>query len=97
MSGARIGYWQPREWASSGWIMEGERNLESSNRTADLARQRICRQPHLTVQRIYCECDGGRLFLKGQVPSFYHKQLAQEAIVGMAGVVQVVNEIEVVW
>jgi hypothetical protein len=31
------------------------------------------------------------------VPSFYHKQLAQEAIAGMAGVDQVVNEIEVVW
>ena len=31
------------------------------------------------------------------MPSFYLKQLAQEAIAGMAGVVQVVNDIEVVW
>ena len=33
-----------------------------------------------------------RLLLQGQVPSFYYKQLAQEAIAGMAGVDQVVNE-----
>ena len=74
--------------------------LESTagtNETADVAQKRICRQPHLAFQRIWCEHAGGRLFLKGQVPSFYLKQLAQEAIAGMAGVVQVVNEIEVVW
>ena len=69
----------------------------STNETAHVARQRIGRQPHLAFQRIWCEYDGGRLFLQGQVPSFYHKQLAQEAIAGMAGVDQVVNKIEVVW
>ena len=63
--------------------------------TAELAKQRICRQPRLTFQRIWCEYDGARLFLRGQVPSFHYKQLAQEAIAGMAGVDQVVNDIEV--
>ena len=69
----------------------------STNETADLAKEWIRRQPNLTFQRIWCEYDGGRLFLRGQVPTFYHKQLAQEAIAGMAGVAEVVNEIEVVW
>jgi osmotically-inducible protein OsmY len=73
------------------------KNTASSNETADAAKQRISRQPHLAFQRIWCDYDGRRLLLKGQVPSFYHKQLAQEAIAGMAGVAQVVNEIEVVW
>ena len=36
-------------------------------------------------------------FSRGQVPSFYHKQLAQEAIAEIESVDQVVNEIEVVW
>ena len=54
-------------------------------------------QPHLTMQRLWCEFEQGRLFLWGQVRSFYLKQLAQEAVVGMEGVRQVVNEIEVVW
>jgi osmotically-inducible protein OsmY len=72
-------------------------NLSEAKKLAGLAKQRILQQPHLRMQRIWCECDDGCLFLRGQVPSFYFKQLAQEAVVGMEGVRQVVNEIEVVW
>ncbi len=63
----------------------------------ETARQRLRKQSHLSVQRIWCEFDEGTLFLRGQVPSFYHKQLAQVAVGGMKGVAQVVNDIEVVW
>jgi len=62
-----------------------------------LAKDRIRRQSHLSVQRIWCDYNGKRLFLRGQVPSFYLKQLAQTAVSGMDGVSQVVNEIEVLW
>jgi len=72
-------------------------NPPDPKKTANAAKQRILHQPHLTMQRLWCEFDRGRLFLRGQVPSFYFKQLAQEAVVGMEGVRQVVNEIEVVW
>jgi osmotically-inducible protein OsmY len=72
-------------------------NVPEATELAGLAKQRILHQPHLKMQRIWCECDEGCLFLRGQVPSFYFKQLAQEAVVGMKGVCQVVNEIEVVW
>ena len=68
-----------------------------SKETAEAAKQRFLCHPHLTIQRLWCEFDQGRLFLRGQVPSFYLKQLAQDAVVGMEGVRQVVNEIEVVW
>lgn len=61
------------------------------------AKQRILHQPHLSVQRIWCDFDGRRLFLRGQVPSFYFKQLAQEAVADMDEIEQVVNEIEVLW
>jgi osmotically-inducible protein OsmY len=71
--------------------------LPETKMTADAAKQRILHQPHLTMQQLWCEFDRGRLFLRGQVPSFYFKQLAQEAVVGMEGVREVVNEIEVVW
>lgn len=64
---------------------------------AEAAKLRIQQQPHLTMQRIWCEFKEGRLFLRGQVPSFYHKQLAQTAVIGAEGVDQVVNDIEVVW
>jgi protein-tyrosine phosphatase len=68
-----------------------------AKKLAEAARHRILHQPHLTQQRIWCECEQGRLSLHGQVPSFYFKQLAQEAVVDMEGVRQVVNEIEVIW
>jgi osmotically-inducible protein OsmY len=71
--------------------------LPDSKKTADAAKQRILCQPHLRMQRIWCEFDQEQLFLRGQVPSFYFKQLAQESVAGMEGVRQVVNEIEVVW
>lgn len=80
--------------------MHSETKLESeicSNEPAEAAIRRIRSQPHLAFQRIWCEYSDGRLFLRGQVPSFYHKQLAQEAIAEMETVEQVVNEIEVVW
>ena len=72
-------------------------NLLVAKQITEAAKRRILRQPHLTMQRLWCEFDQGHLFLRGQVPSFYFKQLAQEAVVGMEGVQQVVNEIEVVW
>ena len=72
-------------------------NLPDSKKTAEAAKHRILHQPHLAMQRLWCEFDQGHLFLRGQVPSFYFKQLAQEAVAGLEGVRQVVNEIEVVW
>jgi osmotically-inducible protein OsmY len=64
---------------------------------AAMAKDRIRQDSHLSIQRIWCECDGRRLYLRGQVPSFYLKQLAQAAVSGLDGVSQVVNEIEVLW
>jgi hypothetical protein len=66
--------------------MQNETNLESTistNEPAGAAKERIRSQPHLAIHRIWSKYAGGRLFLRGQVPSFYHKQLAQEAIAEM--------------
>jgi len=76
--------------------MSSDNRLDAKQIAAS-AKHLILHQPHLTHQRLWCEFHQGRLFLRGQVPSFYFKQLAQEAVVGLEGVRQVVNEIEVVW
>jgi len=68
-----------------------------ANHPSALAKDRIRHHSHLAVQRIWCEYNGGRLYLRGQVPSFYLKQLAQTAVSGLEGVAQVINEIEVLW
>jgi hypothetical protein len=71
--------------------------MDRVHRVVASAKDRLRKQPHLSVQRIWCEYDGQQLVLRGQVPSFYHKQLAQVAVAGMDEVCQVVNEIEVLW
>jgi len=47
------------------------------------------------VRRVLCEYDHGILFLRGRLPSFHQKQVAQEAVARVEGVTQVINEIEV--
>ena len=71
--------------------------LAPRDRIIAAAKQRIQHQPHLAVQRIWFDFDEGKLFLRGQVPSFYYKQLAQEAVTRLDDVREVVNEIEVLW
>ena len=61
------------------------------------AKRRLQQQSHLAIQRIWCEFKEGSLFLRGQVPSFHCKQIAQTAVAGLEGVDQIVNDIEVVW
>ena len=61
-----------------------------------LARQRLASDPHFQQHRgtVGIERVNGYLILKGQLPSFYLKQLAQEALRGLH--IQVVNRIDVV-
>jgi hypothetical protein len=61
------------------------------------AEARLRTVPYFTVHKITCECDDqGVLFLRGRLPSFYQKQLAQEAVAGLPGVTQIMNETQVV-
>ncbi len=64
-------------------------------RVTEAARDRLQRSPYPIVRRLSCEYQGGVLILRGRVPSFYYKQLAQETVTGIEGVSQVVNETEV--
>lgn len=66
-----------------------------SHQVTKAAKHRLSSNPYGAVRRVSCEYDGGVLFLRGRLPSFYCKQLAQEAVVGLEGVFQVVNQIEV--
>ena len=68
-----------------------------SHRIAMAAEERLRQSLYSGLQDISCECDeAGVLFLRGQVPTFFEKQLAQEAVLRLEGVAQVINQIEVV-
>ncbi len=62
---------------------------------AEAAKECLRNSPYRALRGVTCECDRGVLLLRGRLSSFYHKQLAQEAVAGVRGVSQVVNEIEV--
>ena len=49
----------------------------------------------IAVRNVSCRYEDGFLFLRGQVPSFYHKQHIQEAVVGLKGMTRVKNEVVV--
>ena len=50
---------------------------------------------HIPDQLVWCEYEQGVLWLRGRLPTYYQKQVAQEVVRGLVGVVQIVNNIEV--
>jgi hypothetical protein len=63
-----------------------------------LARQLLERHPHFRgrVRGVNIKHEGRNLYLSGRLPSFYLKQLVQEAVRHVPGVDFVYNEIDVV-
>lgn len=61
----------------------------------DLRFEHAIRRAGLTTNNISCECRQGRLTLTGCVPSFFEKQLAQEAVRAIPGVRRICNELVV--
>ncbi len=62
----------------------------------ELAQDCLRRSPYPAVRRVSCEYCEGVLVLRGRLPSYYHKQVAQEAVARLEGVTGIVNEVEVV-
>ena len=53
-------------------------------------------KPHLGIGGDFsCETSGGCVVLKGTVPSFYQKQMAQESLRSVEGISEILNELEV--
>ena len=65
------------------------------SRVSEAANELLRASPYQPLRVIVCLCSHGVLVLKGRLPSFYHKQLAQETVAQVRGVTQVINEIEV--
>jgi len=62
----------------------------------ETAKECLRNSPYRALRRIVCECRQGTLVLKGRLASFYHKQLAQEAVAKVQGIKRLINEIDVV-
>jgi len=75
--------------------MDQERHQLSCD-VMEAAKCRLQECLYTDARRVSCEYENGVLVLRGRVPSFYCKQLAQEAVGRISGVVEVINQIEVV-
>jgi osmotically-inducible protein OsmY len=73
-----------------------ERDCPGSLTVVQAAHDRLRRLLHLATRPVSCEYTQGVLWLRGRLPTYYQKQMAQEAVRGLDGVRQVVNDIQVV-
>lgn len=60
------------------------------------ARKLLTATGYRKLKRIDCLYRDGEMTLRGKVPSYYHKQLAQECIRNAPHVARIVNQLEVV-
>lgn len=69
----------------------------SNSRVDESVERRIADCSYRCVfSKVTWHCEAGRLTLRGCVPSFYLKQVLQEAIRGIDGIDQICNEVDVV-
>jgi BON domain len=72
-------------------------DIEHSQTKTRLAQQLVLSSSYAEVRCIRCEIRDGVLYLRGQVTSFYLKQLTQEAVRLMDGVDAISNCVEVIY
>lgn len=63
---------------------------------AEQAEVHLRGNSYLALKNISCEYREGVLILKGSLPTYYLKQVAQAVVAPTAGVERIVNQIEVV-
>ena len=71
---------------------------EAAGRCADVAQDaeaRLHQSPYIELRRVACEFDQGVLTLRGRVPSYYLKQMAQALLDKLEGVLRLDNQLDV--
>jgi osmotically-inducible protein OsmY len=70
--------------------------LHSPTDLAEWAEGRLRSNAYLALKNISCEVEDGVLTLRGCLPSYYLKQVAQETLAPLEGLAQIDNQIAVV-
>jgi osmotically-inducible protein OsmY len=55
------------------------------------------RNPYLSRRTLRFETQEGRVILRGEVGTFFQKQMAQESLRQVEGIDEITNELEVTW
>ena len=70
--------------------------MNSETQTSELTKV-IELHPHLKQARMQVQNQRGKVVLTGTVASYYDKQIAQESLRGLPGIVTVDNLLNVQW
>ena len=70
-------------------------DVSAGKTVAATVQRRLSESSYAAMRGVTCECEDGILVLRGIVPSFNMKQLAQEIVRKVEGVDAVVNDLEV--
>lgn len=62
----------------------------------DQVHQALRQSPYIAQRRLTGEADEGRVVLRGAVRSYFEKQMAQEALRRLDGILEIDNRLEVV-
>ena len=62
---------------------------------AEIAQAALRRSAYTELREVGCDYSGGILTLRGHVPTYHLKQLAQASVAEVPGVVEVHNQLEV--
>ena len=71
--------------------------VETSCRLTLISQQRIKNSKYFEVRTVQCEVCSGILFLRGQVSSYFLKQLAQETVRFMEGIRGITKDVVVAY
>jgi osmotically-inducible protein OsmY len=74
---------------------DGDRSTPAGAGVGELAEDRLRSSPYLALRDIGCVDHEGAVTLRGCVPTYFLKQLAQEVVAGTEGVRAITNRIEV--
>jgi osmotically-inducible protein OsmY len=62
---------------------------------AEIAQAALRRSAYFELRNVSCDYSGGILTLRGRVPTYHMKQMAQASVAEVPGVVEVHNRLEV--
>ena len=62
----------------------------------DKVQNAIDHNPYLAKRKLRCEAREGHVILRGEVKSFFQKQMAQESVRHIDGIISIKNCLEVV-
>ena len=57
----------------------------------------LAKSPYLTRKRVDCVAQDGRVVLRGEVGTYFQKQMATEVLRQVEGIDEIENHLEVIW